>query len=337
MLSLNPSKLDPYISLKGETLRMHFNFLDSTLLQCVYLISHMDPDYIRKCIMEPIVRQMAGTSHGRRWFIRGQNSECNGFLVETVRVWIQSDDCIAFLSAFKELEFYRDTIRRWVEEYQTTEPRVQDTLDQWLRNYYRIRGEITESYLPLVGSIASTYGLTEDSKADMHQIGTTGLMHAVERYNNIGPVTFSSFARRWIRQRILMYISRQMSVIKVSHSVLEAQARINRAEEQSGEKDHSRWANKVKTLSAAKDVILVEDYNNTSVLIEEEDDLTVNLRLLPRKLRQIILLKHDMLAKAEVNHTIEEVETERLRQLQAYIKSCKANSTEVTSGIKKLG
>lgn len=318
------SRLDPYFSLQGDTLSQHFHFMDRMLWSCLYTIGQTEPEYLQKIALEPIIRQASGNSHGRRWYIRGQNTKFNGQLVDAVRVWVQTDDWHAFIEELQWLQLYRDTLREWIESFESAFPRIQSHMDHWMRNYYKFRGEITEAYLPLVHAVSSSYGFSDDAKADLFQIGTTGLVHAIERYHNVGPMTFPSFAKRWVRQRILMAISRQLPMIRVSHSVLEAQSRINRDERRRGKQDDSDWARRIKSLSAAKDVVLIDNMSiGGAFAAKEEDESRLTLTEVPANIRQILLIKYDILNKAQSNHTPDELKKERVRQIASYLEKCK--------------
>lgn len=314
MAKFDPKKLDPFISLKGQTLVDHFSYLDDVLWKSLCTIAQDDPKYLQRCMMGPIIRQLSGTSHGRRWYVSGKNEDYNGYLVDTLRQWVQKSTWRDSLYDLDKIQPYRDSRRQWVEDFQSDDYRVQDNIDQWLHSYYHIRGEITKSYLPLVWSIAASYGFTEDSRADLFQVGITGLIHATERYHNVGPLTFSSFAGRWIRQRILMNLNRTHPLIRVSHSVLERLSKLSRAELQSGEKDESPQAHKIRSLAAAKDVVLTDDVNTFGHAEIPEDSL-FDFSELPQDVRRVMILKYEMFNQARPNHTPEEVEKERWRQL----------------------
>jgi RNA polymerase sigma factor (sigma-70 family) len=313
--------IDKYESLSGRALVRHFQHMDSLLWQSIALLAQQDPDYLRSCCLVPIIRDVTGTSHGRRWFTRKDLKYPLTRLMELVRLWLQTEmKWLSFLQEVRSLGFYRDTLRTWVEgasvEHEPTRTHVIANHSQYLA----FREEVCTAYLPLVWRAASSHGFTEDIRQDLFQIGTTGLLHATERYNavdpdgSIHPSTFSTFASRWIRQAILMYISRKMPLIQVSHSVLEEESKISRNERESGKEDRSPRAQRIRRLSSTKDVLLVDEVEAEQ---ESDDDPAIDLRPLPRHLRQVVILRHGLLERARCEASIAAKRQERERQFRA--------------------
>ena len=314
MTASAPLVIDRYDSLAGKTLVLHFARMDALLWESLGLIAQSDPLYLQRCCMLPIVKEVTGTSHGRRWFIDPPCDNPIGFLIEIIRLWIQKRiTWLQYLQRLRELGFYRDTLRTWVELADPPDDSVQVHLQRGFKVYLKLREEICTAYLPLVWKTASSHGFTDDSKRDLFQIGVTGLIHATERYHNVGPVTFSTFANRWIRQAILMYISRKMPIVQVSHTVLEEESKILRKERETGQEDDSPRAQRIKRLSSTKDVLLCEE-----VEAEQQDSgqNSIDLTYLPKLLRQIIILKHGLLEHARCNVAKSALDAEREQQFK---------------------
>jgi RNA polymerase sigma factor (sigma-70 family) len=312
----SPLTINHYDSLSGTSLVQHFQGMDSCLWCALSIIAQVSPEYLQKCCMLPIIRGVTGTSHGRRWFVGSLVENPDQRLLEIVRLWVQGDIAWeGFLSELRGLGFYRDTIREWVEASRIEDDRAKAHVQISLKRYFTYREAVCNAYLPLVWKAASTHGFTEDIKSDLFQIGVTGLLHACERYHNVGPVTFSTFATRWIRQAILMHISRKMPIIQVSHSVLEEESKLVRKERETGKEDASPRAQRIKRLSSTRDVLLVDD-----IEAEHQPDPEhgrVDLRYLPRHHKQVVILKFGLLEHARCEVPKSALDTEQKRQFTA--------------------
>jgi len=294
--------------------------MDALLWQSLALLAQQEPDYLRACCLIPIIKDVTGTSHGRRWFTRKDLKFPLTRLMELARLWLQEEvEWMHFLLELRSLGFYRDTLRSWVENASVSHGPTRTHVLAYHSQYLAFRQEICTAYLPLVWRAASSHGFTEDIRQDLFQIGSTGLLHATERYNavdadgNVHPSTFSTFASRWIRQAILMYISRKMPLIQVSHSVLEEESKIARQERESGKEDQSPRAQRIRRLSATKDVLLVDEVEAEQ---ERNDDPVIDLKTLPRHLRQVVMLRHGLLERACCNTSEAEQQNERERQFR---------------------
>lgn len=299
----------------------HFQQMDLLLWQSIALLAQQDADYLRSCCLVPIIRDVTGTSHGRRWFTRKDLKHPLTRLMELVRLWLQNEmEWLSFIHEVRMLGFYRDTLRSWVEGASVSHAPTREHVLRYHEQYLAFRQEICTAYLPLVWRAASSHGFSEDTRQDLFQIGTTGLLHATERYNAVDtnglvhPSTFSTFANRWIRQAILMYISRKMPLIQVSHSVLEEESKISRQERESGKEDRSLRAQRIRRLSSTKDVLLVDEVEAEQ---EGHDDPVIDLKPLPRHLRQVVILRHGLLERARCEVPEAEKRKERERQFAA--------------------
>ena len=316
-----PLTIDKYESLSGRALVRHFQQMDSLLWRSLGLLAQQEPDYLRACCLVPLVKEVTGTSHGRRWFTHKEVKRPLTRLMELVRLWAQNEiEWQPFLAELQALGFYRDTLRTWVESTNVADDPTKTHILAYHSSYLAYRQEVCVAYLPLVWRAASSHGFSEDNRQDLFQIGTMGLLHATERYSavdskgNIYPSTFSTFASRWIRQAILMYISRKMPLIQVSHSVLEEESKIARQERESGKEDHSLRAQRIRKLSATKDVMLVDEVDAEQ---EDDGDPVIDLKSLPRHLRQIVILRHGLLERARCEAPETQKQIERERQFNA--------------------
>lgn len=86
-----------------------------------------------------------------------------------------------------------------------------------------------EANLRLVVKIARAYMTSRVSFMDIIQEGNIGLMKAVEKYNPLSNVRFSTYAGWWIRQSITRYISNRRRVIRLPHRKEETLRKIQKA------------------------------------------------------------------------------------------------------------
>jgi RNA polymerase sigma factor (sigma-70 family) len=309
-----PKTVDCYDALGGETLSCHFTGMDRVLWKALALIAQTDPEYLQRCALQPITREICGTSYGRRWFIADKSGAYMCRMLELDRVWLQKYvEWDFFLKQLQTLTLFRDTLRGWVENYEGTHELVSSHVTEYFNTYIRLRKNIVTSYIPVVWKVAMHHGFTEDQQHDLFQIGITGLLHATERYNNEGPMTFPKFAHRWIRQAVHMHIDRKMPLISVSHSVKEANSKLNKQEKHAGQPDTSLRAKKIRQLLAMKDVVLTDQLEFEH---EAEDDI-INLDILDPFSKKIIILRHGLLEHACCTLTRQELEQEYQRQKES--------------------
>jgi len=302
---------DVWDSLGGAALMRHFDLLDEFLWRALSVLGQTAPAYLSRQVLIPCLREALGQNHGRKWFLGGNSDHLYGVLVDHTRAVTQGEiSWTAYLARLKKAGFYRDTLRQWVEDAVIEDITARKRVATYLNSYLQIREEITLAYLPLVWKIATSYGFSADSKEDLYQMGVSGLIHGIERYNNVGPVTFSTFTGRWIRQVILMHLSRKAPIIKVSHSLLERLSRINKKERSSGKKDLSKETQKLRMVSEIQDVVLVADPEAEFLPSSSVIDLT----FLPKRCRTALILRHGLFEHARHNATTAQVDAEGRRQ-----------------------
>jgi RNA polymerase sigma factor (sigma-70 family) len=304
---------DVYEALGGVALIRAFTALDHLLWQALDVVAQVARRYLSTQIVTPVARDIMGATHGRKWFLGGNSDAKLGTLVACVGAWQRGADYAEVVDTLAGLGFYRDTIRTWVER---AIPAIDDRQElargrvrAYLQSYLHIRGDITEAYLPLVWSIASRHGSANSE--DLYQIGVPGLVHAIERYNNDGPLTFGKFASRWIRQSILMHLTRQAPIIIVSHSVVERERRLKKRELETGVVDTTPAAEAIRNASAPRDVSLVADID---VADAEKPKPRVDLSQLPKDLRRLLVLRYGTIDLAQCNASEDELLAERQRQ-----------------------
>jgi RNA polymerase primary sigma factor len=91
------------------------------------------------------------------------------------------------------------------------------------------RKRFIEANLRLVVKIARAYMASNVSFMDIIQEGNIGLMKAVEKYNPLINVRFSTYASWWIRQAITRFISNRRRVIRLPHRKEETLRKIQKA------------------------------------------------------------------------------------------------------------
>lgn len=91
------------------------------------------------------------------------------------------------------------------------------------------RGQLIEANLRLVAKIARGYLKPDISLLDLIQEGNVGLMRAVDKYDHLKQVRFSTYAAWWIRQSITRYLSDKRRIIRLPHRKEEILRKIQRA------------------------------------------------------------------------------------------------------------
>lgn len=83
---------------------------------------------------------------------------------------------------------------------------IQESLERVAEGSNLARNVLLENNLRLVGYIAKKFEHTDEDFDDLVSIGTVGLIKALENFNPIKGVKFSTFASRCIENEILMYL-----------------------------------------------------------------------------------------------------------------------------------
>jgi len=91
------------------------------------------------------------------------------------------------------------------------------------------RRRLIEANLRLVIKIARAYLTPDVSLMDLIQEGNVGLMRAVDKYDHVKQVRFSTYAAWWIRQVISRYLSDKRRTIRLPHRKEELLRKIQQA------------------------------------------------------------------------------------------------------------
>ncbi|MCL2007391.1 MAG: RNA polymerase sigma factor RpoD/SigA [Treponema sp.] len=79
------------------------------------------------------------------------------------------------------------------------------------------RTRMIKANLRLVVKIAKGFNIPGVSLMDLIQEGNLGLMHAVDKYDHVKQVRFSTYAAWWIRQVITRYLTDKRRTIRLPH------------------------------------------------------------------------------------------------------------------------
>lgn len=105
-------------------------------------------------------------------------------------------------------------------------------LKEWERKAVKARGEMVESNLRLVVSIAREYQNRGQPFLDLIQEGNIGLMRALERFEYRRGFKFATCATWWIRQAISRSIANQVRTIRIPTHMIDVLARLIRVQRQ---------------------------------------------------------------------------------------------------------
>lgn len=119
---------------------------------------------------------------------------------------------------FDEIASQND-INLWIQEYQNTEDK---------KTKIQIRNLIVISYLPFVRKIS--YGLARrntDPVEDLIQVGSVGLLKAIEQYNVESNASFKTYATYLITGEIRHYLRDKAGMIRAPRELHELSFRVN--------------------------------------------------------------------------------------------------------------
>jgi RNA polymerase primary sigma factor len=91
------------------------------------------------------------------------------------------------------------------------------------------RQRLIEANLRLVVKIAMSYNTKDVSLMDLIQEGNIGLIRAVDKYDHIRRLRFSTYAAWWIRQAITRYLIEKRRAIRLPHRKEELLQKVQRA------------------------------------------------------------------------------------------------------------
>lgn len=87
--------------------------------------------------------------------------------------------------------------------------------EQANRRYIEVRSVIIAPYLRSVFSLAKNLGKNVQQTLDNFQNGSMGLIRAVSCYSTVRPTSFSSVAKGWIKQTMLLSIKEEANFVKL--------------------------------------------------------------------------------------------------------------------------
>ncbi|MDR0472598.1 MAG: sigma-70 family RNA polymerase sigma factor [Treponema sp.] len=127
----------------------------------------------------------------------------------------KDDVCLAYFSTIKNIP-----LLSFEEELELS--RLIKRGDKAARNRF------IEANLRLVVKIAKSYYIGDVSLMDIIQEGNVGLMRAVDKFDHVKNVRFSTYAGWWIRQAITRYLTNKRRVIRLPHRKEEMLRKIQR-------------------------------------------------------------------------------------------------------------
>ncbi|NJO98544.1 MAG: sigma-70 family RNA polymerase sigma factor [Pleurocapsa sp. CRU_1_2] len=97
-----------------------------------------------------------------------------------------------------------------------------EVLDPYPIELLKIRNKIAELNLRLVGKVALRFSLkNREAFEDLYQVGTLGLIKAIEKFDPAQGYQFSSLAIKFIEGSILHYLRDKSSIIKIPRNIYE--------------------------------------------------------------------------------------------------------------------
>lgn len=102
-----------------------------------------------------------------------------------------------------------------VKEEALLNDKKQSSLQQLLKEMLAARQVIINSNIRMVAFIVNKYSHTNIAFSDLMQEGTIGLIKAVDRFDYLRPVKFSTYGVYWIRQMISRCITKQRKLVSL--------------------------------------------------------------------------------------------------------------------------
>jgi DNA-directed RNA polymerase sigma subunit (sigma70/sigma32) len=106
--------------------------------------------------------------------------------------------------------------------------------EQAHKKYIEIRSVIIAPYLRSVFSLAKNLGKNVHQTLDNFQNGSMGLIRAVSCYSTVRPTSFSSVAKGWIKQMMLLSIKEEANFVKLPIATWQAFTSMERVRQKAG-------------------------------------------------------------------------------------------------------
>jgi RNA polymerase sigma-B factor len=94
------------------------------------------------------------------------------------------------------------------------------------------RAQLVENHLPLVRAVASRFAGRGEQFDDLVQVGSIGLIKAVDRFQPDRGVAFAAYAVPTIRGEISHHLRDRTSVVRISSRMRELRTRLNRVSDE---------------------------------------------------------------------------------------------------------
>jgi len=106
--------------------------------------------------------------------------------------------------------------------------------EQAHKRYIEIRSIIIAPYLRSVFSLAKNLGKNVHQTLDNFQNGSIGLIRAVSCYSTVRPTSFSSVAKGWIKQMMLLSIKEEANFVKLPIATWQAFTSMEKIRQKAG-------------------------------------------------------------------------------------------------------
>jgi RNA polymerase sigma factor (sigma-70 family) len=180
----------------------------------------------------------------------------------------------------------------------------------------RAREELIQRLLPLVGSIARSYGVSGLSRADLVQEGCVGILRALRRYDPDRGVPFEAYAALWIRQALQELRSDFIRPLRLPPKALRQLAQLKSAHSQIYAREHRDAS--LSELASSTDIELgqVEALLRADASTRSLDEPITGLE---GEIGTLGDLLEDPLSNDEYEETLDAIAAEQMRALLTHL------------------